>query len=156
VPLLAAAVEHVAHPAIRNRGTIGGSIAHAGPAAELPAGAVALEARMILAGPAGARIVPAEAFFVGPYETALRPGEILVGIEFDAIGPDQRSAFAELARRHGGYALVGFAAHGRLMARRFDALRLAYLSVGQMPVRAPKAEALLVGRPVTGETVAAA
>lgn len=156
VPLLAAAIDHVAHPAIRNRGTIGGSIAFADPAAELPACAVALQARMIVAGMAGTRIVPADEFFLGIYETALGPDEILVALEFDAVGPDQRSAFAELARRRGDYALVGLAAHARVDADRLDEVRLVYFSIGPTPVRARTAEALLTGRPLTRDTVTAA
>lgn len=156
VPLLAEAIAHVAHPAIRNRGTIGGSIANADPAAELPACALALEARMIIAGPAGTRTVPADGFFRGLYETALGPDDILVALEVDAVAADGRSGFGELARRHGDYALVGLAAHGRVAARRFDALRLVYLSVGPTPVRARRAEALLIRRTVTEESIGAA
>jgi carbon-monoxide dehydrogenase medium subunit len=146
----------VAHAAIRNRGTIGGSIAYADPAAELPACAMALRARMIIAGTAGSRTVPADRFFLGLYETALRPDEILVALEFDVIQPDERPAFAELARRQGDYALVGLAAQGKLHASCLDDLRLVYFSVGPTPVRARAAEALLSGRPVTREIVTAA
>lgn len=156
VPLLAQAIAHVAHPAIRNRGTIGGSIANADPAAELPACAVALGARMVIAGSDGTRTVSADDFFRGLYETALGPDDILVALEVDALAMGERSSFGELARRHGDYALVGLAAHGRVTEDRFDRLRLAYLSVGATPVRARRAEAVLAARPVTDEAIAAA
>jgi carbon-monoxide dehydrogenase medium subunit len=111
VPMLAEAVKHVAHPAIRNRGTLGGSMALADPAAEYPACAVALRASIAISGKKGDRMVAAEAFFKGLFETALEPGEMLVAVEFPAIGKDERSVFLELARRHGDYAIVGLAAH---------------------------------------------
>ena len=99
-PLLASAMPHVAHPAIRNRGTFGGSIAFADPAAELPACAVALQARMTIAGRDGTRTVGADSFFRGLYETALGPGEVLTAVEVPKIAPGWRSGFMELARRH--------------------------------------------------------
>jgi carbon-monoxide dehydrogenase medium subunit len=156
VPLLAEAVKHVAHPAVRNRGTIGGSIANADPAAELPACMVALGARLVARGPAGTRTVSADDFFLGLYETALAPDEILVAIEIDSVRDGDRSGFAELARRHGDYALVGLAAHGRAIENRFATLRLVLLAVGPTPTRAQRTEAVLVGGPVTAETMAAA
>jgi carbon-monoxide dehydrogenase medium subunit len=100
--------------------------------------------------------VHADDFFRGLYTTALRPDDILVAVEFDAIAADERSGFGELARRHGDYALVGLAAHGRVPAGAFDTLRLVYLSVGPTPVRARRAEALLAGGPPTDERIAAA
>jgi aerobic carbon-monoxide dehydrogenase medium subunit len=144
-PLLAEAAKHVAHPAIRNRGTFGGSLAHADPSAEWPACVVALGATIHLAGPAGPRCVPAEAFFLGLHETAIRPGEILTAVEIDGIGEGFRSGFAELSRRHGDYALVGMAAHGRVAAcgRRFETLALVFFSVGSVPTPALAAAALL-------------
>ena len=110
-PLIASAMPHIAHPAIRNRGTFGGSIAFADPAAELPACAVALEARMTIAGKGGRRTVGADSFFRGLYETAVGPGEILTAVEVPKIAPGWRSGFMELARRHGDYAIIGLAAH---------------------------------------------
>ena len=107
-PLLAAALEHVAHPAVRNRGTIGGSLALADPAAEMPACVTVLQAEIVLVRPGGRRSVAAEAFFTGLMQTALEPGEIIAGIHIPLARP--RWAFRELARRHGDYALAGLAA----------------------------------------------
>jgi carbon-monoxide dehydrogenase medium subunit len=108
VPLLAQAVPHVAHAAIRNRGTIGGSLALADPAAEYPAVAVALRAVFTLQSSSGERKVNADQFFKGMFDTDLKAGEILTAVEFPAGG---RSAFLELTRRHGDYAIIGLAAH---------------------------------------------
>jgi len=108
VPLLAEAVRHIAHPAIRNRGTLGGSLALADPAAEYPACAVALDAVFTISSLRGERRVGAAEFFKGLFETDLKPGEILTAAEFPSGG---RSAFLELARRHGDYAIIGLAAH---------------------------------------------
>jgi carbon-monoxide dehydrogenase medium subunit len=128
VPLLAEAARHVAHPAIRNRGTLGGSLALADPAAEYPAVALALEATLVVQGRHGERRVAAQSFFKGLFETDLRPGEILVAAEFPAA---ERSAFLELARRHGDYAIVGLAAAANGSAR-----RIAYFGVAATPVLA--------------------
>jgi len=108
VPLLADAAKHVAHAAIRNRGTLGGSLALADPAAEYPACAVALQAQIVVTGRKGERRVKAEDFFKGLFETDLKAGEILSAVEFPSGG---RSAFLELTRRHGDYAIIGLAAH---------------------------------------------
>ena len=156
LPLVARAITHVAHPAIRNRGTIGGSLAHADPASELPACALALRARLIVAGPDGTRTLDAEDFFTGIYETVLAADEILVRVEAPAIRADERSAFLELARRSGDYALVGLACHGRLDGGAFQDLRLAYFAVGSKPTLAAEAASRLVGRPVTAAAIAEA
>jgi carbon-monoxide dehydrogenase medium subunit len=108
VPLLSAAVPHIAHAAIRNRGTLGGSLAHADPAAEYPACAVALDAVISIVSPRGERKVKATDFFKGLFETDLKAGEILTAVEFPSGG---KSAFFELTRRHGDYAIIGLAAH---------------------------------------------
>jgi carbon-monoxide dehydrogenase medium subunit len=108
-PLLAQAVLHVAHPAIRNRGTIGGSIALADPAAEYPACMLALDATIVVAGKDGERMVKAQDFFKGLFEVDLAPGELVTAVEFPAQLKDQRSVFLELARRHGDYAIIGLA-----------------------------------------------
>ncbi len=129
LPLVAAAVPHIAHPAIRNRGTFGGSCALADPAAELPACALALGATFVLAGKKGERRVAAEDFFKGLYATALKPGELLVAAEFPLHKPGDVSAFGELARRHGDYAMVGVAAHGSAK----DGLRAAFFGVCDRP-----------------------
>ena len=128
VPLLAQAAAQVAHPAIRNRGTLGGSLALADPAAEYPACALALEATLVLAGPRGERRVAAKDFFRGLFETALQPGELLVAAEFPRA---DRSVFLELARRQGDYAIVGLAAVANGSGRRF-----AFCGVGATPVLA--------------------
>jgi len=129
LPLLASAVPHIAHPAVRNRGTLGGSCALADPAAELPACALVLGATFVLAGKKGERRVAAEDFFKGLYSTALKAGELLVAAEFPLPKPGYASAFGELARRHGDYAMVGVAAHGS----KKDGLRVAFFGVGDRP-----------------------
>ena len=110
-PLLAEAAKHIAHPAIRNRGTLGGSLALADPAAEYPACMVALDATIVIAGKDGERLVRAEDFFKGLFEVDLKPGELLIAVEFVAMLKDERCVFLELARRHGDYAIVGLAAY---------------------------------------------
>ena len=126
LPLIAEAVAHIAHPAIRNRGTLGGSLALADPSAELPACALALDAALIVAGRKGERRVPASGFFKALYETDLKPDEILVGAEFPKVA---KSAFLELARRHGDYAIVGLAAAAKGVDR-----RLAFFGMAATPV----------------------
>jgi carbon-monoxide dehydrogenase medium subunit len=145
-PLLAEAVAHVAHPAIRNRGTFGGSIALADPAAEYPACCVALDATFVLASRNGERRVAARQFFKGIYATDLRPGEILVGGELKAIGAGYRSAFLELARRVGDYAIVGVAAHAKVAGGKLADVRLAFLGAGDRPLLAGNAAAAVEGK----------
>jgi carbon-monoxide dehydrogenase medium subunit len=145
-PLIAAAVPHIAHAAIRNRGTFGGSIALADPAAELPACAVALDAEMEIAGDAGTRRVTAQDFFHGLYETALLPGEVLTAIEIPVARPGCHVAFDEFARRHGDYAIVGLAAIGRIERSFVREMHLSYFGVGTKPTRATNAEAALAGQ----------
>ena len=135
-PLLHQAVRHVAHPAIRNRGTIGGSVCLNDPAAEYPACAVALGAVLRLRGPLGVRRVSAAAFFRGVYATALEGSEMLEAVEIPVAREGERSVFMELARRHGDYAIVGVAVHGRP-----EALACVFLAVGDGPVGAPGAAA---------------
>jgi carbon-monoxide dehydrogenase medium subunit len=147
LPLVAQAMPHVAHAAIRNRGTFGGSCALADPAAELPACALALGASFIVAGPEGERRVNAEEFFRGLYTTALRPDELLVAAEFPLPQPGHASAFGELARRHGDYAMVGVAAHGSIAGGKFSDLRIVFFGVGDRPARATKLEQALDGQP---------
>ena len=112
-PLIARAMPHIGHAAIRNRGTLGGSIAFADPAAELPACLLALDGEIEIAGPKGKRTIKAEDFFKGLFETALGPQEVLTAIRVPAADKDTRIGFAELARRHGDYAIVGLAASAR-------------------------------------------
>jgi aerobic carbon-monoxide dehydrogenase medium subunit len=141
-PLIAQALPHIGHAAIRNRGTIGGSIAFADPAAELPACLLALDGEMHVEGPNGSRTVKSDDFFRGLFETALGPQDVLTAIRVPAANPDMRYGFAELARRHGDYALVGLAAAGRANGSTQD-VRLVYFGVGATPVRARRAEAAL-------------
>ena len=156
LPLVARAMPHVAHAAIRNRGTFGGSICLADPAAEWPACAVALDATFVLAGRGGGRRVKAREFFRGLYETALAPGEILVAGEFPKIAPGERAAFGELARRHGDYAIVGLAAQARVEGDRIAGASLAFFGVGATAALAPRAAGELEGRPCTPAVIAAA
>ena len=147
VPLLAQAAPHIAHPAIRNAGTFGGSLALADPAAEWPACCVALDARFTLAGKRGTRQVKAREFFKGLYATALRPGEVLTHVDIPIPGSGYRSAFVELARRRGDYAIVGLAAVAKSAHGALSDLRLAFFGVGATPVLAKNAMAALEGKP---------
>jgi len=142
-PLLADAIAHVAHPAIRNRGTIGGSLAHADPASELPACVVALGATIIVRGPRDERRVAAKEFFTGIYETALSPQELLVAIELPVARKDSSHFFHEFARRHGDYAIVGLASQALIRADRFTELRLGFFAVGDRPLLAEAAGKLV-------------
>jgi len=143
-PLIALAMPHIGHAAIRNRGTLGGSIAFADPAAELPACLVALGGEVEIAGPRGRRTVKADDFFMGLFETALDPGDVLTAIRIPAATPGTRVGFAEFARRHGDYAMVGLAASAQLDGQELGDVRLAYFGVGNTPVRATKSETALV------------
>ncbi|MFT5485429.1 MAG: carbon-monoxide dehydrogenase medium subunit [Paracoccaceae bacterium] len=145
-PLIAAAMEHIAHPAIRNRGTFGGSIAFADPAAELPACAAALEATMHVAGKDGTRDIAAADFFKGLYETALNEGEILTAVSVPKIVAGWKSGFMELARRHGDYAIIGLCAHLQVDGGKFGATRLVFFNAGDRPVSTPQSAALLNGQ----------
>jgi carbon-monoxide dehydrogenase medium subunit len=142
-PLLTEAIAHVAHPAIRNRGTLGGSLAHADPASELPACMVALNATIIISGQTGERRVAAEDFFTGIYETVLSPQELLVAIELPVGQRDSVHFFCEFARRHGDYAIVGLAAQAIVEGNVLVDLRLAFFAVGDRPVLANAAKKLI-------------
>jgi aerobic carbon-monoxide dehydrogenase medium subunit len=142
-PLLADAITHVAHPAIRNRGTIGGSLAHADPASELPACMVALAATIIVRGPGGERRIAAKEFFTGIYETALSPQELLVAVELPVAPKQSTHFFHEFARRHGDYAIVGLAAQAVINDGRFADLRLGFFAVGDRPLLAGAAGKLV-------------
>jgi carbon-monoxide dehydrogenase medium subunit len=155
-PLLHEAVPFIAHPQIRNRGTFGGSLAHADPAAELPALAVALRARLRLQRAGGDRWVEAGDFFGGLFTTALEPDELLVEASIPPQPPRTGWAFLEIARRHGDYAQVGIAALVTLdEAGRCREARLVYLSVGDRPVEAREAARLLAGEEISEPTIAA-
>ncbi|HEX2091987.1 MAG TPA: xanthine dehydrogenase family protein subunit M [Longimicrobiaceae bacterium] len=156
-PLLAETLPWVAHPQIRNRGTIGGSIAHADPAAEIPAVMLALDARFTLRSSGGTRAVPAEEFFTGLFGTSLEPEEILTEIEIPRPAPGSGWAFAEVSRRHGDYALAGVAAAVVLDGSgRCSGARITLLSVGEGPALATEAAGVLVGTEPSEDVVRAA
>jgi aerobic carbon-monoxide dehydrogenase medium subunit len=144
-PLLAQAAPHIAHRAIRNLGTWGGALAYADPAAEWPACVLALQGMLVLASAAGERRVAAADFFKGLYSTALQDGELLLAVELPVCPPLERQVFDELSRRQGDYAVAGLAACAQWDGARLDALRLVFLSLGDRPLRAPIAEAVLQG-----------
>jgi carbon-monoxide dehydrogenase medium subunit len=142
-PLIARALPHIGHAAIRNRGTLCGSIAFADPAAELPACLLALDGEVEASGPTGKRTIEADDFFKGLFETALDPREMVTAIRVPAADKDSRVGFAELTRRHGDYAIVGLAASARADSKRLADVRLAYFGVDATPVRVRKSEAAL-------------
>ena len=153
-PLLAEALPHVAHAQIRNRGTIGGSVAHADPAGELPAVLLALDAGFVARGPGGTRTVPAERFFTGLFETALAPAELLIEIAVPAMRAQTGWAFVEVARRHGDYALAGVATTVTLdPAGRCHSARIALLGVGEGPALARRAAKSLAGEQPTDKVL---
>ena len=153
LPLLALAIPHVAHPAIRNRGTFGGSCALADPSAELPACALALDAQFVIANPAGERRVEATDFFRGVYSTALAANEILVAAEFPRPPKGHISAFDELVRRHGDYAMVGVAAQGLTTDQQVSNLRFVLFGVGDRPLRAVNLERVISGKTLNSRLV---
>jgi len=146
VPLLAAALPLIGHEAIRSRGTIGGSLAHADPAAELPAVARALDAEFVVRSRAGERVVPAAEWFEGYLATARHPDELLTEVRFPAARPGTGAAFEEVARRHGDFAIVGLAASLTLTGEVISDARLAFSGIADVPVRATAAEDLLSGQ----------
>ncbi|MDH5540862.1 MAG: FAD binding domain-containing protein, partial [Rhizobacter sp.] len=152
-PLLSQAAPHIAHRAIRNLGTLGGSLAYADPAAEWPACMLALDATLVLAGAQGERRIAARDFFTGLYATALHADELIVACEVPVQAPDERQEFDELARRHGDYAIAGLAARALLRNGRLHDVRLALLGVDDRPVRAARTEKALQGRAVDDETL---
>src|SRR5215475_8288119 len=154
-PLLTEAVAHVAHPAIRNRGTLGGSLAHADPAAELPACMLALDATIVVRGGSGERKIVAADFFKGIFQTALSAEELLIAVELPL--PRKRAVyfFDEFSRRHGDYALAGLAAQAMVQDGILSDLRLAFFALGDRPVLA-KATSALINVPVTPERLSEA
>ena len=145
-PLITAAMRHVAHPAIRNRGTTCGSLALADPSAEMPACAIALDATLVLQSQSGTRGVPAREFFFGLYETARRDDELLIEVRIPCRPADQRVGFDELSRRHGDFAMVGVAATARGAPDRIADLRLVVFGTDTMPVDCRDAAALAIGQ----------
>ncbi len=153
-PLLKEAMPYIAHPQIRNRGTIGGSLAHADPAAELPAVMLALDATLRLQSPRATRSVRVEEFYTGLFATALAPDELLVDIAIPRLPQRSGWAFLEVARRHGDYALAGVAAVVTLDDRgRCAEARIALLSVGEGPVLARRGARALVGEQPTPDAI---
>ncbi len=155
-PLLAMAVPHIAHRAIRNLGTFGGSLAYADPAAEWPACAMALDAAIIVQGASGERRIAAADFFVDILTTSLAPGEVLVACEIPLHRAGWRYAFDELARRHGDYAIVGLAVAARLDGTVLADTRLSFLGIGNTPLRARQTEAVLNGQALDAASIDAA
>lgn len=156
LPLLAQAVPLIAHAAIRNRGTVGGSLAFADPAAELPACAVALDAVVIARSAESERRIPTARFYTGLYATALQPGELIAAVEFPVARAGERSAILELARRSGDYAIAGVAARTRVSGSSLIDPRLVFFGVDDRPVVAGRAMAAIAGKPPLAEAIAAA
>jgi carbon-monoxide dehydrogenase medium subunit len=156
VPALAQALPFIGHVSIRNRGTIGGSLAHADASAELPAVAVATDAEMIVRGPQGERTVAADDFFAGHFTTSLDDDECLVAVQIPVAPEGAGWSFYEIARRHGDFALVGVAAMLQREGDRIQAARLCLMGVGDRPVRAKTVEDSLAGQPASPEVFAAA
>lgn len=152
-PLLHAAAPHIAHRAIRNLGTFGGSIAYGDPAAEWPACLLALKGVVVVRNLKTERRIAADDFFTGLYTTAVAADEIVVACEFPIAKAEQVFHFTELARRHGDYAVVGLAATAQLQDSQITSVRLAWLGVGSTPVRSVAAEQALTGQPLNEASV---
>lgn len=155
-PLLAVAASHVGHPAIRNRGTLGGTVAHADPAAELPAALRALDAGIVVAGLGGERRVAADEFFLGPLTPALGAAEMVTAVRVPVARPEDRFGFAELARRAGDYAYAGAAVRLALAGGVLRGVRIALLAAGPTPLLARVAMAALEGQAPAGGRLAEA
>ena len=153
-PALAEAARHIAHPAIRNRGTIGGSIALADPAAEWPAAALAFAMTFTVASSRGERRLPADGFFKGLYDTALEPGEVLTSIHVPLTGGERQAAFGELTRRSGDYAIAGAFVTATVTGGRIFDSRAAFFGVATQPLLARGAMQALEGG--IGDTVSMA
>jgi carbon-monoxide dehydrogenase medium subunit len=147
IPLLRETANYIAHPQIRSRGTVCGSLAHADPAAELPAVAVALDAQLVLTGPKSSRVVSSDSFFLSFFTTDVRPNEILTEVRFPEPPRDMAWSILEVSRRHGDFALVGVVAGLAQNAERqvVSGARLVYFGVGPTPIRAREAEEALAG-----------
>ena len=152
-PLLKLAVGHIAHRAIRNAGTWGGSIANADPAAEWPCCLLALDGTVIVQSPRGERRIAAADFFTGLYETAMADDDILLGCELPLAQRDDWFGFQELARRHGDYAIAGLAMHLRFAGPVVQSARLSWLGLNSTPLRSRKTEALLAGKTLDAATM---
>ena len=152
-PLLKAAVPHIAHRAIRNLGTWGGSLAYGDPAAEWPACSLTLDATMIIHGPSGERKVAAKDFFIDLYTTSLASDDILVATEIPVSDGAQVFCFQELARRHGDYAVAGLAAVAQKQGDVLTQCKFTFFSVGATPVMAFKAQALIDGKKLNEQLI---
>lgn len=159
-PIIGAALPHVGHVGIRTRGTIGGSLAHADSAAELPTVLMALGGSVTVLGPSGERTIPVDDLFVTSFTTSLEEDEILVSVQMPAAGADRRSAFLEVARRHGDFALVLVAVTADVSDGVVTSARIALGSVADRTIRATTAEGVLIGKslddPAVRSEVAAA
>jgi len=155
-PLLTAAASHIAHRAIRNMGTFGGSIAYGDPAAEWPACLLALSGVIVVRSLRGERRIAADDFFTGLYTTDLAPDEVIVACEIPVAQANQKMSFTELARRHGDYAVVGLAATATMLGNKMSNVRLAWIGVGSTPMRSPQAEQALNDQPLNAQSVAQA
>lgn len=157
LPLAVEVIRHIAHPQIRNRGTIGGSLAHADPAAEMPVLLTTLSGRVRAESPRGSRWIAADHFMLGPFTTALEPDELLVEVALRALPPGVGAAFQEVSRRHGDYALLGAAATLSIGTDgTIAAARLVFLNAGETPKVAGLATAQLIGQAPTAGLFAAA
>ncbi len=152
-PMLLQAVPHIAHRAIRNAGTWGGSIAYGDPAAEWPCCLCALDGVVHLQGPGGTRRVAATDFFQDLYTTARAPDEIVIGADVPVVSASDWFAFDELARRHGDYAVAGLAVAARFQGTLAQRVTLSFLGIGAIPVRARRTEALLAGKTLDAATI---
>lgn len=155
-PLIADAARHIAHPQIRSRGTVGGSVAHADPAAELPAVVVALDATVQAVGPGGARAIPGADLYATTLTTALAEDEIVTAIDFPAAPEGSGAACVEVARRPGDYAMCGGVGQVTVSRERFSEVRLCLFGISDTPVRASAVEEALSDHEATGEMIAAA
>jgi len=151
-PLLAEATAYVAHPAIRNRGTVCGSVSHNDPAAEQPSMLVTLGGTVMIAGGAGRREMPAEEFLTGMMSNALEPGEMVVGLRYPRPAAGTGAAFVEFARRLGDFALAGAAATLSMRKGACEQARVTVVGMGDGPFRAREAEAVLTGRALDSKT----
>ena len=154
-PLLVAAVEHIAHYQIRNRGTVGGSLAHADPAAELPGIAVTCDAEIVAHGSVGPRVIAAGDFFRGALMTALRPDEIVTELRFPAWPRQRRYGFREFARRRGDFALAAAAVAFDDKQQKFWNVRIGAIGVADRAIRLAAAERALEGRDITNAAIVA-
>jgi CO/xanthine dehydrogenase FAD-binding subunit len=156
LPPMTAAMQHVAHLAVRNRGTIGGSLSHADPAAELPMMAVLLDAKIAICSLQGRRVVDARRFFRGSLTTDLRGDEMVTHVEFPGLSPNTGWAFEEMARRAGDFALAAVGVTMSAREGKADRVRIGMMGVGETPLRACEAESLLAGKAIDAQALEAA